>query len=224
MQLYYSNEDVEKDKRPSNLIPFRKLKLSSHINQAQSDKRISTNLREKFGKDCITILGNLSAGRTQYQEPIRGKELRRMLTKEEFQVYLLDEFKTSSVCPSCNQKLETFKEYANPSYSKMPWAAQVILTYFIISMKSLNNLCFRCSNPNCLKQRALTDEVSQEDNKKYRLWNRDLAAVLNCRKIVFSLRATSQKPASFLRNQKVSLKRKNPDPTIGLEKKTPRLE
>ncbi|KAI9252514.1 hypothetical protein EDC94DRAFT_525756, partial [Helicostylum pulchrum] len=35
----------------------------------------------------------------------------------------------------------------------------------------------------------------------YRLWNRDFAAVLNFRNIVFSLRATSQKPASFSRSQ-----------------------
>lgn len=79
-------------------------------------------------------------------------------------------------------------------------------------MKSLNNLSFRCSNKQCLNQLALTEET------KYRLWNRDLVAVLNFRNIVFSLRATSQKPACFPRTKKVSLKRKNPDP-IGLEKK-----
>lgn len=38
MQAYYSNEDVEKDKRKKNLISFRKMKLSSHINKIQSTK------------------------------------------------------------------------------------------------------------------------------------------------------------------------------------------
>lgn len=83
-------------------------------------------------------------------------------------------------------------------------------------MKSLNNLGFRCLNQNCLKNQALTEK--DQKNIKYRLWNRDLAAVLNFRKIVFSLRSTSQKPAIFLRSQKDSFKRKDSDP-IELGKK-----
>ena len=83
-------------------------------------------------------------------------------------------------------------------------------------MKSLNNFGFRCLNKNCLKKQALTEK--DQKNIKYRLWNRDLAAALNFRKIVFSLRSTSQKPAIFLRSQKDSFKRKESDP-IELEKK-----
>ena len=41
--------------------------------------------------------------------------MRRMLAKEDFQVYLLDEFRTSSLCPFCqNGELETFKKVQNP--------------------------------------------------------------------------------------------------------------
>ncbi|KAI9366527.1 hypothetical protein BD770DRAFT_438661 [Pilaira anomala] len=114
MQEYYSNEDVEKDKREKDLIPFRKMKLSAHINKIQSTKRLSKNIRKKFGKDCILILGNWSASRTRFHEPIKGNGLRNSLRKEGFKVYLLDEFKTSSICPSCENKLATFKECINP--------------------------------------------------------------------------------------------------------------
>ncbi|KAI9251147.1 hypothetical protein EDC94DRAFT_498481, partial [Helicostylum pulchrum] len=56
-----------------------------------------------------------------------------------------------------------------------------------------------CTNLKCLKSQTITEDVQKFNN--YRLWNRDLAAVLNFRNIVFSLRATSQKPASFSRSQ-----------------------
>ncbi|KAI9332762.1 hypothetical protein BD770DRAFT_422951 [Pilaira anomala] len=182
MQGYNSNEDVEKNKRKKDLIPFRKMKLSAHINKIQSTKRLSKNIRKKFGKDCILILGNWSASRTRLHGPIKGNGLRNSLRKEGFKVYLLDEFKTSSICSSCENKLATFKECINPR----PYR--------------------RSANP---KKQALTEK--DQENIKYRLWNRDLAAVLNFRKILISLRTTSQKPAIFLRRQKDSIKRKNSD-------------
>ncbi|KAI9258356.1 hypothetical protein EDC94DRAFT_613515 [Helicostylum pulchrum] len=57
---YFGNEDTEKNQRKENSIPFRKIKLSSYINQVQADKRLSRNLRKKFGNDCILVLGNWS--------------------------------------------------------------------------------------------------------------------------------------------------------------------
>ncbi|KAI9357474.1 hypothetical protein BD770DRAFT_94013 [Pilaira anomala] len=57
MQEYYSNEDVEKDKKKKELIPFRKMKLSAHINKIQSTKRLSKNIRKKFGKGLYLNFG-----------------------------------------------------------------------------------------------------------------------------------------------------------------------
>jgi hypothetical protein len=38
-----------------------------------------------------------------------------MLAKQGFKIYLLDEFKTSSLCPSClSGELEKFKNVQNP--------------------------------------------------------------------------------------------------------------
>ncbi|KAI9362853.1 hypothetical protein BD770DRAFT_407920 [Pilaira anomala] len=84
-----------------------------------------------------------------------------------------------------------------------------------------NKTIYRCLNQNCLEKQALTEK--DQENIKYRLWNRDLAAVLNFRKIVTSLRNTSQKPAIFLRSQKDSIKRKNYD-SIKLGEKKTRLQ
>ncbi|KAG1594451.1 hypothetical protein G6F48_001356 [Rhizopus delemar] len=116
MKAYYLNEDrpAAEDQGAGDFLPFRKMKLSSFINQQQADKRLVKKLRERFGNDAILILGNWSAGNVKYHGPIRGVGMKRMLAKEGFQVYLLDEFRTSSLCPSCqNGELEMFKKVQN---------------------------------------------------------------------------------------------------------------
>ncbi|KAI7900675.1 uncharacterized protein BX663DRAFT_537537 [Cokeromyces recurvatus] len=96
-------------------LPFRKIKLSSYINRKQSDARLAKTLKQKFGDDCVFVLGNWSVSNTKYHEPIRGVGMRRMLKKEGLQVYLLDEYKTSSFCPKCkNRRLEKFSHVKNP--------------------------------------------------------------------------------------------------------------
>ncbi|KAI9485868.1 MAG: hypothetical protein EXX96DRAFT_546823, partial [Benjaminiella poitrasii] len=53
----------------------------------------------KFGSDAVLIFGNWSAPNTKFQEPTRNKGFIRILKKNEFTVYLINEYKTSSHCP-----------------------------------------------------------------------------------------------------------------------------
>jgi hypothetical protein len=117
MKAYYLNEDLpaEEDQLAGGFLPFRKMKLSSFINQQQADKRLAKKLREKFGNHAVLIVGNWSTGNVKYHGPIRGVGMRRTLAKEGFQVYLLDEFLSSGLYSSCqNDELETFKKVQNP--------------------------------------------------------------------------------------------------------------
>ncbi|KAI9259794.1 hypothetical protein EDC94DRAFT_674853, partial [Helicostylum pulchrum] len=110
-----------------------------------------------------------------------------MLRNEGFQFYLLDEYKTSSTCPSCDQRLETFKD----CISSRPYQRSKNPT---VKCHGL----LRCKNQHCLvDSKALTEE-----DTKFRLWNRDLAAVLNFRNILISLRESSQRPEVFSRGKK----------------------
>ncbi|KAI9328982.1 hypothetical protein BD770DRAFT_423065 [Pilaira anomala] len=164
---YYSNEDKKKEERPENTLPFRKLKLSSYINQVQADKRLASNLYS------VLVFGDWSGAHTKFHEPIR----------EGFQVYLLNEYKTSSVCPTCTSSLlETFKKCKNPrpyQRSKNP----------IVNCHGL----LRCTNQKCL------ESVSNNNGNNFRVWNRDLAAVLNFATIVKQLRKTMTRPDVFKR-------------------------
>jgi hypothetical protein len=116
LNKYYGSEDLSTHEiKDKDLLPFRKIKLSSYISIQQSNKRLVRNFKDKFGENAVMILGNWSAGMKKYYEPIRGVGMRRMLKKEGLTVYLLAEYKTSSFCPSCKAgKLEKFKKVANP--------------------------------------------------------------------------------------------------------------
>ncbi|KAI8082663.1 uncharacterized protein B0P05DRAFT_537931 [Gilbertella persicaria] len=114
LQEYYSNEDLPLEERNTNMLPFRKLKLSSYINRQQSDKRLCKDIRKHFGNNAVIVIGNWSAGNVKFHEPIREVGMRRMLQKEGFLVHLIDEFKTSSICPVCKGDVDTFKEVVNP--------------------------------------------------------------------------------------------------------------
>ncbi|KAL4216221.1 hypothetical protein AB4K20DRAFT_1877894 [Rhizopus microsporus] len=96
-------------------ITFRKMKLSNKRNRMQSDKRLVRNLQKKFGTDAMLIFGDWSAANVKYHEPIKGKDLKRMLQKGGFQVLLLNEYIASSLCPECKSSpLEKFKNIRNP--------------------------------------------------------------------------------------------------------------
>ncbi|KAJ2677472.1 hypothetical protein GGH99_005808, partial [Coemansia sp. RSA 1285] len=92
-----------------------KLRLSAYINQKQADAWLAHNLWQKFGKDCVLVMGNWPAPMAQFHKLIRGKGMHKMLQQHGFQVYLLDEYCTSKICPACIEgSLTTFKHVQNP--------------------------------------------------------------------------------------------------------------
>ncbi|KAG1038925.1 hypothetical protein G6F43_012612 [Rhizopus delemar] len=96
------------------LLPFRKLKFSSKLFFDQNDQKLVRSLRAKFGQDAVLVFGDWSAPNAKYQESTRSKGLIRMLKRNGFVVYLINEYKTSSHCPTCENELEKFKTVPNP--------------------------------------------------------------------------------------------------------------
>ncbi|KAJ2593860.1 hypothetical protein H4R99_005971 [Coemansia sp. RSA 1722] len=122
--------------------------------------------------DTVLVMGNWSAGMVRYHEPIRGKGWRKVLKQHGFRVYLIDEFRLSSICPVCNHGLETFRYVRNPRSWQLdtnPW----------VKCHGL----LRCQNENCLESVA-----GPKGFKRRRLWNRDIAAVLNLKHTLVGLR------------------------------------
>ncbi|KAI9256126.1 hypothetical protein EDC94DRAFT_523585, partial [Helicostylum pulchrum] len=81
--------------------------------------------------------------------------------------------------PNCEDDLENFKTVINPR------------PYRRITMPTVKcHGLLRYKNPQCLVEES-----------RRKLWNRDLVAVLNFRKILVSLRETSRRPEIFTRKQ-----------------------
>ncbi|KAI9486710.1 MAG: hypothetical protein EXX96DRAFT_627153 [Benjaminiella poitrasii] len=96
------------------ILPFRKTKFSSKIYYDQNDEELVRSLKKKLGSDAILIFGNWLAPNNKFQEPTRNKGYIRILKKNGFTVYLINERKTSPHCPQCGSALKKFKHIINP--------------------------------------------------------------------------------------------------------------
>ncbi|KAJ2498127.1 hypothetical protein GGH96_004547 [Coemansia sp. RSA 1972] len=197
----------QRDGATTPMVPLhRKLRLSAYINRQRADQLLMNRLKKRFSPDAVFILGNWGAPMTKFHEPIRGKGWRTLLKRAGFTVYLIDEYLTSKTCPICEEHISTFRKVKNPR----PWMRTKC------PMVKCHGL-LGCQSQTCMEffdtyQRGYLGK--QEDNKEgekegekkgrvnWRLWNRDLAAVLNFRKILFSLRETGTVPTCFQRKRK----------------------
>ncbi|KAJ2703737.1 hypothetical protein H4R19_005300, partial [Coemansia spiralis] len=173
-------------REPRNYPLHRKLRMSAYFNKKQSDDRLVHNLRGKFGKNAVYVVGNWSAPMQRFHEPVRGKGMRQMMRKRGLTVYLIDEYKTSSYCPACrtSELKPCDVRHTNPrphQRARMP------------TVKCHGLL--KCNNETCLEPLV----VDGRSVPRRRLWNRDLAAVCNFRHILFSLRARGATPTRFQR-------------------------
>ncbi|KAI7894199.1 uncharacterized protein EV154DRAFT_397899, partial [Mucor mucedo] len=93
-----------------------------------------------------------------------------MLKKNGFEVFLIDEFRTSSFCPDCEQSLKKIQTIT----SLRPYRRKETPTIICYGLLGYENV-------NCLI------EYKDGGIAERKLWNRDLAAVLNFKKILESL-------------------------------------
>ncbi|ORE10981.1 hypothetical protein BCV72DRAFT_329631, partial [Rhizopus microsporus var. microsporus] len=126
-------------------------------------------------------MGNWSAPHARYHEPICSLGFRRLLKKHRFQVYLIDEYKTSKCCPTCHKEsLHTFRRVPN----LRPYQCErypAVVCHGIL----------RCTN--------LYGRPAMAAPDRYRLRNRDVTACLNYVHILRELRLNDMIPHRFRR-------------------------
>ncbi|KAJ2182299.1 hypothetical protein GGF45_000962 [Coemansia sp. RSA 551] len=197
-QHYNETKCRQRDGATTPGVPLhRKLRLSAYINRQQADQLLVNRLRAKFkpmesDPEPIFIMGNWGAPMTRFHEPIRGKGWRRLLKHAGFEVYLIDEHRTSSLCPNCEEHISTFLDVPNPR----PWMRPrrpIVKCHGLLA----------CESKPCVQFRGNYLGESEGDVKR-RLWNRDLVAVLNFRHILQSLRETGTVPTRFQRQQQTT--------------------
>ncbi|KAJ2378719.1 hypothetical protein IW150_000626 [Coemansia sp. RSA 2607] len=197
------------ERGPLNYPLHRKLRLSAYINKKRADAYVARDIRKRFSDDTILAIGNWSAFPARYHPPQRGIGLRKMFRKHGFRVLLVDEFKTSSLCPACETgELKKFHYVKNPR----PYRYRECLA----SGESTNVLCHglvQCQNVDCgklLPKPKVTPTIKNingdKNNKKaeevprLRCWNRDTAAACNFLHILKSLRQHGTIPPRFQRS------------------------
>ena len=149
---------------------FRKLRFSSFVLKQRSEAKFIKAFVAKFGKPHRTtvFLGDWSQGAARFHAPCKTKGYRTMFERANFDVFLVDEYRTSSVCPDCQTRnLKPFKKRRSPR----PWRRY---------STALVHGLLRCNNERC-------NEWSwpHDDRTRRRLWNRDDVATLNIERIAY---------------------------------------
>jgi hypothetical protein len=101
---------------------FRKLKFGRHINIKRNEQQMISNFRKMYGNpdEVVICIGDWKQRQQmKYKEPTLGIGMRSLLRKNKYNVYLVDEFKTSCKCSNCEGGVcEKYMVRKNPRPNK----------------------------------------------------------------------------------------------------------
>ena len=160
----------------------RKFRFNRYINTQRSEANMINNFRKKYGEhsDVIIAFGDHEQKKQmKHHEPTKDKGMRKLFRKHGYQVYLVDEFRTSCRCNKCGSEVEKFMERPSPR----PWKKG--------EMRLVHGL-IRCKNVKC--------------NIK---WNRDYNASLNILEIARNAIEGKERPEKLRRGNQFSGKEKS---------------
>lgn len=154
---------------------FRKLNWNTKINTQRSEDLFVERFKHTYGENAVVVFGdweerpNVLRGK----EPSKGKSCRVMLRKAGFEVYLLDEFRTSITCHSCYGQNES--NFQTRRHSK-PWKRNEVEKVWAL---------LRCKNGHCRK-----------------VHNRDFNSAFNILFIATYVITNGERPVPFKRNNR----------------------
>ena len=97
---------------------FRKFKLDTFINIQRDEQNMINEFKTKYGnpEDVVICFGDFEQKKhMKFKEPTKGKGMRTLFRKYKYEVYLVDEFRTSCTCSKCEGgKCERFLYRENP--------------------------------------------------------------------------------------------------------------
>lgn len=156
---------------------FRRYKFNIYTNTQRSEAQMINNFRRKYGEpeDVVIAFGDHEQHKQmKYHEPTKDIGMRRLFRKNGFQVYLVDEYRTSKRCNNCGCDVENFLDRP----SKRPWRkGEVVKVHGLV----------RCTNANCKIK-----------------WNRDYNAALNILDISNSAIVGQERPVALRRGNGLS--------------------
>ena len=97
---------------------FRKFKLDTFINIQRDEQNMINEFKAKYGNpnEVVICFGDFEQKKhMKFKEPTKGKGMRTVFRKNKYEVYLVDEFRSSCMCSKCEGGLcERFLYRENP--------------------------------------------------------------------------------------------------------------
>ncbi|KAI8826276.1 uncharacterized protein EV422DRAFT_601318 [Fimicolochytrium jonesii] len=162
----------------------------------KSESKLIKNMRRRYGKNFSVILGDWSdAGKMmRFQESSKTKGFRTLFARNSIPCYLLDEYRTSSVCPDCHGRV---KKNIRQRLSSRPWQARKGRMEYVHGLVG-------CPNPECINQDWTPFEIPGRRPLRLRMkvHNRDVLSTKNFLSIVRSVVfGNGRRPDAFSRNR-----------------------
>ena len=99
---------------------YRKRRFQKYRKRQKSEARMLESFKQKFGSPDVTIVCIGDYGQRHHMrfvEPVKGKGFRKLFKKAGYKVFLVDEFRTSTICSKCENieaTCESFRRVKNP--------------------------------------------------------------------------------------------------------------
>jgi hypothetical protein len=101
---------------------FRKLKFGKYINIKRNEQQMINNFKKVYGNpdNVVICIGDWEQRKQmKYKEPTLGKGIRTLFRKNNFNVFLVDEFRSSCKCSKCDGGVcEKFMVRTHPNKKK----------------------------------------------------------------------------------------------------------
>jgi len=101
---------------------FRKLKFGKYINIKRNEEQMISNFKKAYGNadNVVICIGDWEQRKQmKYKEPTLGKGIRTLFRKNNFNVFLVDEFRSSCKCSKCDGGVcEKFMVRTHPNKKK----------------------------------------------------------------------------------------------------------
>lgn len=145
---------------------FRKLKLGSFMMRQKTESRMLNRFEKLFGKpdDVIVGFGDFEQHQhRKFKEPIKGKGFRNLFRRVGYEVFLVNEFRTSCRCSACEGECKTFCKCVNPR----PWKNNIILRHGLVHCEKCNRLWNRDMNAANNIFKVMETAISGRDRPSY---------------------------------------------------------
>ena len=158
---------------------YRKFRLNTYSNTQRSESNFMNRFRETFGHhdDVVVGFGDWNEhGHRKGHEPLKGVGFHKMIRNAGYEVFLVNEHRTSKTCSNCKDG-SCECEYARKCNNPRPWKREEVIDRHGLL------ICQRCKT----------------------LWNRDVNASLNIHNIMKEMIAGRGRPSYFLKSKVAEL-------------------